>query len=131
MMKMLFFILIIHCLPATAQYDKEKIISILTSGSSATWTVQGSNTIAEEKSYIFNVNGTCIVQPAKPGAKAFNAKWSLSSPDNIRWFIDIGDRKYELIISFDKKGQQYIKLTRRPDRTRSVYYETLLYPLSK
>ena len=130
-MKKILFAFIIYCIPAKAQYDKEKITSILTSGSSASWTVQGVNTVAEEKAYTFSTNGTCMVQPAGSGAKAYNAKWMLNSPDNIRWFIDIGDRKHELIISFDKKGQRYIKLTRRPDRTRSVYYETLLYPVDK
>jgi hypothetical protein len=107
-----------------AQYSKDKLTDILTGGTVKTWSVKGS-----ESTYSFNKNMSAEIK-TKSAAKT--EKWALSSPDNIRWFISIGAQKYELIVSYDKSGKQYVKLNSQSgDSKASGYTETVLYPLLK
>src|SRR5688572_1623739 len=80
-----------------AQYSKEKLTDILTGGSAKAWTVKTSN--APEKAFSFNKNQTVEITKS---AGVQKEQWSLSSADNIRWFITIGSKKQELIVSYDK-----------------------------
>src|ERR1051325_1249768 len=109
------------------QYSKEKLTGILTGGSSKAWMVKASNAARPEKSYTFNENFTVAIAKAEGAAQ--NEKWALSSADNIRWFITIGSQKYEMIVSYDKGGTQYVKLTNQSGDKSSLYNETLLYPV--
>src|SRR5258706_8516866 len=93
-----------------AQYDREKLVNILTSGSAKTWTVKGVNTERPEKSFTFNKNMSATI--AKVGSGGAGAseqtKWTLASKDNIRWFVTVGNQSYELIVSYAKDGSQYL-----------------------
>lgn len=108
-----------------AQYNKEKLSDILSGTSEKTWSVKGTfNT------FTFNKNMTAVLKKDK--SAALTEKWSLSSTDNIRWFILLGTQKYELIVSYDKSGKQYLKLnTMAGDSKVSGYSETILYPQQK
>ena len=109
-----------------AQYSREKLTDILTGGSSKTWTAKGVNIERPEKSITFNKNMSAQVQKAAME----NVKWSLTSPDNIRWKIIIGNETYELIVSYDKSGTQYIKLTHKAEAGKTTGgYEMTLYPV--
>jgi hypothetical protein len=107
-----------------AQYTKEKITTILTDGSEKSWNVNGVNTERPEKVFSFNINGSMISQQTDGSKK--NMKWTLASSDNIRWFLITGVMKFELIISYDKKGNQYLKLTHQDADKSSSYYEIKL-----
>ena len=109
-----------------AQYNREKLTDILTGGNIKTWTVKSAGAMHTEKSYAFNKN--LSVQVAKDKGAVQTDKWTLTSADNIRWFISIGTQKYEIIVSYDKSGKQYVKLTSQTGDKTSVYNETLLYP---
>jgi hypothetical protein len=108
---------------ASAQYNREKITGILTGNSEKLWNINGINVDRPERSALFNINGNAVIELSS--GKKNNEKWTLMSADNIRWFISIGNNKYELIISYDKKGNQYIKLTHQENKT-SDYYEIKL-----
>ena len=108
-----------------AQYSKDKLTQILTDGSVKSWTDKKTGVV-----YTFNKNMTAEIKSDKSAGKP--GKWDLSSADNIRWFISINDQKYELIVSYDKAGKQYIKLNSQGgDSKASGYSETVLYPLLK
>lgn len=111
-----------------AQYNKEKIQKILTGDNEKSWTVSGINIDRPEKKFIFNKNNSVKVESTKGIIK--NEKWSLKSADEIRWFLSIGNQTYEFIISYDKKGNEYIKLTHQAvDNKTSGYYEIKLNPI--
>ena len=112
-----------------AQYSKEKLTDILTGGSSKSWTAKGVNTDRPEKGFTFNKNMSVQIQKSDKGAVATqNDKWSLTSADNIRWTIAIGSQSYEIIVSYDKSGTQYVKLTRKADVGKATGgYELTLY----
>ena len=121
-------ILFLLSLSANAQYNKEKITSILTNDVERSWNVTGLNTDRSEKIFTFNKNGN-VITDLKSGVKKTD-KWILKSNDNIRWFISIGGNSYELIISYDKAGNQYIKLTHQEvDNKTSGYFEIKLTPV--
>jgi hypothetical protein len=129
-MKKLFIIaLLFPALGARAQYTREKIRDILTDKSEKTWSVTGINTERPEKAFTFRTDNSVTVEDLK-GIKKPD-KWKLHSTDDIRWFIDIGNVSYELIISYDKKGEQYVKLTHRADNRSSGYYEIRLTEAKK
>lgn len=108
-----------------AQYSKEKISITLTGSSEKSWSVSGINTERPEKKLTFNINETVISEDNK--GKKQTEKWTISTKDNIRWFLLIGKQNYELIISYDKSGAQYIKLTHQSsDNKSSGYYEIKL-----
>lgn len=108
-----------------AQYSKEKISITLTGAKEKSWLVTGINTERPEKKINFNIDQTVITEDIS--GKKKNEKWSLSTKDNIRWFITIGSLNYELIISYNKNGSQYIKLTHlAADNKTSGYYEIKL-----
>jgi hypothetical protein len=108
-----------------AQYSKEKLTQILTDGNVKSWTVKGT-----ANTYSFNKNMTAEIKNDKGTVKA--DKWTLSSTDNIRWFIAMSGQRYELIVSYDKGGKQYIKLNSQSgDSKASGYAETILYPAAK
>ena len=111
-----------------AQYNKEKIQKLLTGDNEKSWMVNGINIDRPEKKFIFNKNNSVKVESTKGLIK--NEKWSLKSADEIRWFLSIGNQRYELIISYDKKGKEYIKLTHQAgDNKTSGYYEIKLNPI--
>src|SRR6185436_7745203 len=95
-----------------AQYSKEKLTDILTGGSTKAWSVKSTNISPADKSYSFSKNSTVAVTKAEGAAQ--NETWALNSADNIRWFITIGSQKHELIVSYDKAGAQFVKLTSQP-----------------
>jgi len=108
-----------------AQYSKEKITSTLTGDNVRSWSATGINTELTEKKFSFNKNNSVVIEYSKGTTK--NDKWTLTSPDKIRWFLSIGNTTYELIISYDKKGNEYIKLTHQAgDNKTSGYYEIKL-----
>jgi hypothetical protein len=115
-----FILTVIFC---QAQYNKEKLTDILTGGGTKAWTVKGASS---EKSYSFNKEFSVAI--TKSDGSSITEKWALSSTDNIRWFISIGSQKHELIVSYDKEGSQFVKLTNQSGDKGSVYHETLLYP---
>lgn len=108
-----------------AQYNREKLISILTDNEKV-WTVKKGSALGA-KTFTFSKNFSSEV--VKQNGKNATVKWTLSTLDNIRWFITIDNQKFELIVSYDKTGQQYLKLNLQPrDIKTSVYEETILYP---
>jgi hypothetical protein len=110
MKKSLFlFVFLMGSLMCYSQYNKEKLSTLLTGGSEKVWIVTGINAERAEQKMIFNKNNSVKVQFIKEQEKTVN--WSLKSSDDIRWFILIGDQNYELIVSYDKKGNEYLKLT--------------------
>src|SRR6185295_9725448 len=123
----IFLLLVTNISFCYAQYNKEKLTEILTGGSTKTWTVKAMNAAPPKKSYTFNKDFSVNIgmDNGTPQAK----KWALSTADNIRWFISIGNQKYELIVSYDKAGKQYVKLTNQAGDKASVYSETILYPV--
>lgn len=117
-----FFTGIIMC---EAQYNKEKISKLLTGEIEKSWSVSGINAERPEKILSFNVNKSVKMEMNNGSIK--NEKWSLKSTDNIRWFLSMGKEEYELIISYDKKGNEYIKLTHQSVNAKSSgYYEIKL-----
>ncbi len=130
MKQLLFIFLLCSSFTSKAQYTIEKLTNILTDGKTKSWSVKGTNIDLAEKVYTFNINGAIQIQKENPKPNTILSKWVLSTKDNIRWFIQIGDQLNELIISYDKAGKQYIKLTRQAtDKKTSVYYESILQPL--
>ena len=109
-MKIIYFFLLL-AIPSfcNAQYSKEKLVTILTGGTVKSWNAVSTNEIRQEKVLSFNKNNT--VKVVMKSGSASTKNWQLSSADNIRWIITIGKEKYELIVSYDKKGKEYIKLT--------------------
>ena len=66
-------------------------------------------------------NGKGVVAQARE-------KWSLATSDDIRWFLTIGNRPYELIVSYTKTGAQYLKLTSQAEKDKVTgYYEMNLH----
>lgn len=125
---LLIALLIISNSYCRAQYSKDKLIGILTSGSEKSWTVKGINETLADKIYIFNKDLSVKIEKEK--GKRVADKWLLTTSDNIRWFLTVAGHKFELIVSYDKSGNQYLKLKNRPDDIKSsVYEETLLYPV--
>lgn len=123
-------ILILLLLPlfVSAQYTKEKLATILTGGTEKSWNATSVNVEVKEKMFSFSKNLSVVVQNAS-GTKR-NDKWLLSTIDNIRWFIMIGKEKYEMIVSYDKKGEEYIKLTHQSALMKpSGNYEIKLTPV--
>ena len=124
--KVILLLLLFNTAFCYAQYDKDKLIKILTTNS---WTVKGINSDQPEKSYSFSKDMS--VQIGKDNGKGAvmmqKDKWTISSTDQIRWFISIGNQTYEMIISYTKSGSQYVKLTRQDKR--SGLHELNLYPL--
>ncbi len=119
---------ILLTLNTNAQYNKDKIVSILTNDSEKSWNVTGVNVERNEKVFTFRKNGIATTE-LKNGTKK-SGKWSLKTNDNIRWFISIDALSYELIISYDKAGNQYIKLTHQEvDNKTSGYFEIRLTPV--
>jgi hypothetical protein len=117
-----FLILIANISFCHAQYSKDKLTQILTDGNVKSWTAKKTGVL-----YAFNKNMTVEIKNDVGTGKT--GKWALSSADNIRWFISINDQKYELIVSYDKAGKQYIKLNSQGgDSKASGYSETVLYP---
>jgi hypothetical protein len=92
-----------------AQYTKEKLRDLLCGSGQKTWIATGINTDRPEKTMTFKTPGGVVIEDQ--GGKTKTGNWTLQSADNIRWFIDIAGTKYELIVSYNKKGEQYIKLT--------------------
>ena len=108
-----------------AQYSKEKISSILTGDSEKSWMANGINVNRPEKSFTFNINNSVSVEESS--GKTYKENWTVSSSDKIRWFLKVGSTTYGLIISYDKKGQQFIKLTHGvSENSSSGYYEIKL-----
>ncbi len=125
---LILFCLLLGVLMCTAQYNKEKIQKLLTGDNEKSWGVSGINIDRPEKKFIFNKNNSVKVESTKGIIK--NEKWSLKSADEIRWFLSIGNQTYEFIISYDKKGNEYIKLTHQAvDNKTSGYYEIKLNPI--
>lgn len=98
-----------------AQYDRDKLMGILTGGSTKTWTVKSVNTERPEKSFTFNKDMSATIEKGggKGAGASEQAKWTLTTKDNIRWFVSIGSAQYELIVSYSKDGSQYMKLTQQ------------------
>ena len=94
---------------ANAQFTNEKLHDVLCGTDQKSWVVSGTNINRPEKKITFRVNNTADMEDKSQKTK--QVKWSLQSADNIRWFIDIGGTKYELIVSYNKNGEQYLKLT--------------------
>ena len=130
MKNLLLLFLLCKSFDLQAQFTKEKLATILTDGTKRSWSVKGTNIDLEEKVYTFNINGTMQIQKETGETIMSVSKWVISTKDNIRWFLQIGDQLNELIISYDKAGKQYIKLTRQlADKKTSIYYESILQPL--
>ncbi len=113
-----------------AQYSREKITDILTGGSSKAWTAKAVTGQRPEKGFTFNKDMSVQVQKNEKGGAiaSANDKWSLTSKDNIRWKVEIGKETYEIIVSYDKSGTQYVKLTHKPDAGKTTGgYELTLY----
>jgi hypothetical protein len=106
-------------LKAFAQYNNEKLTSLLTGGNEKTWTVSGIISERPEKKMIFNKNNSVKIFDSKDQSQTKH--WSLKSADQIRWFILIGEQNYELIVSYDKKGNEYIKLTHQSGKSGNDY----------
>jgi hypothetical protein len=121
-------LLLFIAIHAQGQYNSEKIKEILAGKSQKSWAVTGLNIVRPEKSFTFKTDNTGVTEDNYGSRKPM--KWSLKSTDNIRYFITIGNANYELIISYDKKGEQYIKLTHSTvDNKTSGYYEIKLTPI--
>lgn len=117
--------LLVSASSTQAQYTKEKISSILTGESEKSWSANGINESRPEKVFTFNNNNTVSIE--ETSGKTHKENWIVSSSDNIRWFLKVGLTTYELIISYDKKGQQFIKLTHGLSaNSASGYYEMKL-----
>jgi len=110
MKKMLFlFLFICGSLMGYSQYNKDKLSTLLTGGKEKVWIVSGINAERPEKKMTFDKSNSVKIEFSNGPMKSM--RWSLNSSDDIRWFILIGDLNYELIVSYDKKGKEYIKLT--------------------
>lgn len=120
----IFLLFFVNIMFSYGQYNKEKLTDILTGGNTRSWTVKGTS--HSEKSYSFSKNAT--VQTLNSSGASQNLKWELTTADNIRWFILIGKQRYELIVSYDKSGKQFVKFTGTAGDKSSVYSETILYP---
>lgn len=110
---------------AQAQYTKEKISNILSGDTEKSWLANGINVSRPEKVFTFNNKSTVSIE--ETSGKTHKENWVVSSSDNIRWFLKVGLTTYELIISYDKKGQQFIKLTHGESaNSASGYFEMKL-----
>ncbi len=108
-----------------SQYNKEKLTAILTSGNEKSWIVAGINSDRPEKKMTFTKNNSVKTEA---GNETKTENWSLKSTDDIRWFIQIGEENYELIVSYDKKGNEYLKLTHQSAK-KSENYQMKLNPV--
>ena len=111
---------------AQAQYDKAKLTALLVSHP---WSVQ-SSVSRPEKKMVFSSDQQVLVDRdnGKGSVAQAREKWSLSTSDDIRWFLTIGTRTYELIVSYSKSGSQYLKLTHLSEKDRITgYYEMNLH----
>lgn len=127
-MKSILIVLLFACsaIVCEAQYNKEKLTEILAGSATKVWTVKSGSSAQGEKAFTFSKDLSVTI--SKTNAIE-NEKWALSSTDNIRWFITIGSKKYEVIVSYDKAGAQFLKLTSQANDKTSLYYnELLLYP---
>jgi len=121
-------LLIILLLAATGavygQYDKNKLMNIITS---KVWSVKGVTSERPEKAFTFSKDMSVQVDKddGKGGTVSKKDSWSLSSTDNIRWFINIGGQSYEVIVSYAKNGTQYLKLAHKTGASDS--YEMNLF----
>jgi hypothetical protein len=108
------------------QYDKNKLMNIITS---KVWSVKGVTTERPEKAFTFSKDMTVQTNrdDGKGGTISNKENWSLSTSDNIRWFINIAGQAYELIVSYAKDGTQYLKLSHKAAVNDS--YEMNLFPL--
>ena len=110
-----------------AQYDKEKLTKILTANP---WSVTAAHAVRPEKKFTFSKDQSVQVDKVndKGGMVSQKDKWSITSSDNIRWFISIGKEKYEMIVSYAKNGSQFVKLTHLAGTDKITgYYEMNLY----
>lgn len=124
---LILILLLVKINSVNAQYSKNKLMTILTDNNSKSWLVKSGDAM-EAKSYTFNKSMT--VEIVKNSDKKIINNWTLTTTDNIRWFVTVGNQKFELIVSYDKTGKQYLKLNHQPtDNKISVYEETILYPL--
>jgi len=106
-----------------AQYDKEKLSKILTANA---WSVSAVNMERPERKITFNKDQSVLIEKdnGKGTTSPVKDKWSITSPDNIRWFLSMGSQTYELIVSYTKSGSQYIKLTHQAGTDKITgYYE--------
>jgi hypothetical protein len=113
-----------------AQYDKEKLTNILTGRSTKTWMVKSVTAERPEKTFTFNKNMTVAIEKSNKGATVSEQqKWTLTTKDNIRWFVAIGSESYELIVSYAKDGSQFLKFTHQAGVSNvSGSFEMILYP---
>jgi hypothetical protein len=107
----IFLLLLLTSSGVKAQFTKDKLTEILCGKDQMTWQVTGINSSPAEKVMTFRRNNTVGVEDLS--GKKQERKWTLQSADNIRWFLDFGGTKYEMIVSYNKKGEQYIKLNRK------------------
>ncbi len=96
-----------------AQYTKASLTKILTAGSAKPWTEKTSGA-----TYTFNVSGTVDINSAK-------STWKLSSADNLTWNLSVGNESYELIVSYNKEGKQYLKLVQYTGGNKMAGYKEL------
>ena len=109
-----------------AQYNKEKLTSLLTANP---WSVTSAHVARPERKMTFNKDQSVQVEKAndKGGTVSLKDKWSVSSTDNIRWFLTVGPDQYEMIVSYTKSGSQFIKLTHQAGADKITgYYEMSL-----
>jgi|GEM_PF-6448171 len=107
---------------AQAQYTKESISAIVTGGSSKSWIDNGTSTV-----YTFSSNMKGEIKKATGSAQPVS--WNLNTPDNLTWNLIISKESYELIISYNKEGTQYLKLVRYTGGNRVAgYKEIKLFP---
>lgn len=121
----LLFLFFLHG-SVVAQYDKEKLSDLLVANA---WSVK-SNVNRQEKKMVFSRDHVVLVDRdnGKGVVAQAREKWSLTSGDNIRWFLAIGATTYELIVSYTKTGSQYLKLTHQDGSDKITgYYEINLY----
>ena len=115
---LLSFAFLLSCLMAYPQFTKVKLTHLLTSDNQKSWMIAGVNVDLLEKKMTFSNNNSVVIETEN--SKTTTAKWALSSPDNIRWFLQAGNQTYELIVSYNKKGEEYIKL-KHPSKGSDSY----------
>ena len=116
-------ILLLSISSVFAQYDKDKLTKILTANP---WSVTSAPIARPERKFTFNKDQSVQIEKVndKGGNVSGKDKWSVASSDNIRWFLTIGAEKYEMIVSYTKSGNQFIKLTHQAGADKITgYYE--------
>src|SRR5262245_47466442 len=100
----LFLLCLVFQSTAMAQYDKEKLTTLLVAHA---WTVK-SNVPRPEKKMVFSRDHQVAVDRdnGKGVVSTTHEKWGLSTEDEIRWFLTMGTQTYELIVSYTKSGSQ-------------------------